>query len=218
MVPKSINSKKDLRVLIVEDNNLTRVSLTDLCQLHGVVVVGAAKTASEGIQMAKAGNPDVALLDLDLGDGPTGIDLAWGLRKMIPRIGIVLLTSYQDPRLTGQKSLITPNHTKYIVKQDVTSSEILISALFNSLQFPTEKNKEEASSRLSLTDNEIALLRKVWEGKSNSEISKLQSITPKSVENAIRRLSKKIDIPYSSDSNQRILLVRFYQELIGKIS
>lgn len=218
MVPKSINSKNDLRVLIVEDNNLTRVSLTDLCQLYGVVVVGAAKTASEGIQMAKAGNPDVALLDLDLGDGPTGIDLAWGLRKMIPRIGIVLLTSYQDPRLTGQKSLITPNHAKYIVKQDVTRSEILISALFNSLQFPTEKNKEEASSRLSLTDNEIALLRKVWEGKSNSEISKLQSITPKSVENAIRRLSKKIDIPHSSDSNQRILLVRFYQELIGKIS
>ena len=79
----------------------------------------------------------------------------------------------------------------------------------------TEISKSNSNE---LTDSEINLLRLVWEGHSNSQIGKIKSITPKSVETAISRLSKKIDIEYSNEINQRILLAKFYQELTGKIT
>lgn len=211
---------KNLRLLIVEDNNLTRVSLAATCQLHGIEVVAEAPSAQIAMNLVtqnKKLNPNVALLDLDLGDGPTGIDLAWGLRRFNPSIGLVVLTSYSDPRLTGRKLPEIPDFTEYLIKSEINNSEMLIAALWKS----TIQNKEEkisASNTNNLSDSEIALLRLVWEGHSNSEIAKLKTITPKSVETAISRLSKKIDIAYSNSINQRILLAKFYQELTGKVN
>ena len=209
-----------LRVLIVEDNNLTRISLASTCLLHGVEVVGETSSAQEAMNLVtrnKKSDPNVALLDLDLGDGPTGIDLAWGLRRHNPQIGLVILSSYKDPRLTGRKLPDLPNFTQYLIKSEVENTEQLIETLLNSrvqeASAPTSKSNSH-----NLTDSEISLLRLVWEGHSNSEIAKLKSIAPKSVETAISRLSKKIDITYSNTINQRLLLAKFYQELTGKVS
>ena len=214
------NGASSLRVLIVEDNNLTRVSLAATCQLHGIEVVGEASSAQNAMTLLtqnKKLNPNVAMLDLDLGDGPTGIDLAWGLRRHNANMGLVILTSYTDPRLTGRKLPELPEYTQYLIKSEIKSSDELIAALIKS----HDQNKEDANSTSNihnLTDTEISLLRLVWEGHSNSEIAKLKTITPKSVETAISRLSKKIDIAYSNSINQRILLAKFYQELTGKIN
>lgn len=209
-----------LRVLIVEDNNLTRVSLASTCQLHGVEVVAEAASAQIAMNLLtqkKSINPNVALLDLDLGDGPTGIDLAWGLRRHNPAIGLVILTSYTDPRLTGRKLPEVPQFTQYLIKSEINSSDELIVAL-RKAHNQERKGENSESTPHNLTDTEISLLRLVWEGHSNSEIAKLKTITPKSVETAISRLSKKIDIAYSNSINQRILLAKFYQELTGKVN
>lgn len=210
----------DLRVLIVEDNNLTRISLASTCQLHGIEVVleaSSAKEAMNAITRNKDCNPNVALLDLDLGDGPTGIDLAWGLRRHNPLIGLVILSSYKDPRLTGRKLPELPQYAQYLIKSEVTDAEILIQSLLQSRHHDGSAEISKSNSH-ELTDSEINLLRLVWEGHSNSQIGKIKSITPKSVETAISRLSKKIDIEYSNEINQRILLAKFYQELTGKIT
>ena len=209
-----------LRVLIVEDNNLTRISLASTCLLHGIEVAGEASSAQEAMNLVtrnKNSEPNVALLDLDLGDGPTGIDLAWGLRRHNANIGLVILTSYKDPRLTGRKLPELPDYTQYLIKSEIENTEELIQALVRS-RIQDSKTETSKATAHNLTDSEISLLRLVWEGHSNSEIAKLKSIAPKSVETAISRLSKKIEITYSNTINQRILLAKFYQELTGKVS
>ena len=55
-------------------------------------------------------------------------------------------------------------------------------------------------------------------GLTNAEIAKRRFITEKSTENAIRLLSRKIDLHYDADiHNQRIMIARKYLSLIGKI-
>ncbi len=45
--------------------------------------------------------PAVAVLDLDLGEGPTGADLSRGLRLRYLGIGLVIISTYEEPRPIG---------------------------------------------------------------------------------------------------------------------
>ena len=205
----------ELRVLIVEDNNLTRISLASTLQLYQIEVVATASSATEAMPKAMTGKPNVALLDLDLGDGPTGIDLAWGLRRLYPQMGIVILTSYVDPRFTGRKLPALPDFVLYLNKSEISSAEFLVKSLIDSAVMDSSisaQTREESP----LSDADIALLKLVWEGNSNSEIGNVRNITSKSVETAISRVAKKIEINYSTKVNQRILLARYYQQRLGK--
>lgn len=78
-------------VLLVEDDNLVRAALAAGLAHHGfeVTAVGDARAAMASFAQS---SPDVAVLDPHLGAGPTGIDLAAGMRQRQPSVGLVLLT------------------------------------------------------------------------------------------------------------------------------
>ena len=65
-----------LRVVIVEDDALLRTSLVAALPLQGIDVVGSADGAAGALELIRRVQPDAALLDLDLGVGPNGIDIA----------------------------------------------------------------------------------------------------------------------------------------------
>ena len=86
-------TRKRLKVLIVDDDAFTRVTLTSTLRAFNCNIVGDAATAAAAIQAAQLEEPEIAVLDLDLGEGPTGIDLARTLRRDYPKIGIVMLST-----------------------------------------------------------------------------------------------------------------------------
>ncbi len=69
-----------LRVLIVEDEALLLMQLEATVEAEGHDVVGTAMTSGEAITLARMVAPDVAFVDLQLLDGPTGLDVARFLR------------------------------------------------------------------------------------------------------------------------------------------
>ena len=69
-----------LRVLIVEDEALLLMQLEMAVEEEGHDVVGTAMTSGEAIALATMVEPDVAFVDLQLLDGPTGVDVARYLR------------------------------------------------------------------------------------------------------------------------------------------
>ncbi len=71
-----------LRVLIVEDEALLLMQLEATVEAEGHDIVGTAMSAGEAIALARAVEPDVAFIDLNLLDGPTGISVARYLRGM----------------------------------------------------------------------------------------------------------------------------------------
>ena len=83
-----------MRILLVEDEVFTRSTMKAALQLQGVEVVHDTGSVGSAMKIAEITKPDAALLDLDLGGGPNGIDLAFGLRRILPKIGIVLLTGF----------------------------------------------------------------------------------------------------------------------------
>jgi CheY-like chemotaxis protein len=64
-----------LRSLIVDDNAGYLAAARALLEREGVAVVGIASSCAEAVQLAGKLHPDVALVDIDLGD-ESGFDIA----------------------------------------------------------------------------------------------------------------------------------------------
>jgi AmiR/NasT family two-component response regulator len=77
---------RPLRVLIIEDEALIAMDLEQVLLELGHTVVGIATTKAEAIGMALSEKPELALVDIHLDDGPTGIEAATLIASMGVRI------------------------------------------------------------------------------------------------------------------------------------
>ncbi len=172
--------------------------------------------------LAHEGRPDAAILDLDLGKGPTGIDVAHGLRRMLPQVGIVLLTSYEEPRFMGSNRM-PPHGTQYVVKRRMGDLSTLDAALDTAVQAATDGSHSHEGALTGhlprgtapLSDTLLEIARLVAAGYTNAEIARRQSITEASVGKAVARIIRQLGIHAGPDQNQRVLLAIAYRELAG---
>lgn len=72
----SMNPSEPLNVLIVEDEVLLAVELGFLVREVGCRDVGHAMSSVEAVELASTLHPDLALVDVHLRDGPTGVEVA----------------------------------------------------------------------------------------------------------------------------------------------
>jgi CheY-like chemotaxis protein len=77
-----------LNVLIVEDEVLLAVELGFLVREAGYRDVGHAMSSDEAVQLARSLGPDLALVDVHLRDGPTGVEVG---REIVGDCGGVVL-------------------------------------------------------------------------------------------------------------------------------
>ena len=92
------------RILIVEDDQSLRELLSAALEREGWTVV-AVSDAAEGEAGVDRFNPDVAILDIRLGDGPDGLTLARRIRQRsdLPFLFLTDKTGVED-RLAGFES------------------------------------------------------------------------------------------------------------------
>jgi DNA-binding NarL/FixJ family response regulator len=87
-----------LRLVLIEDHQALREGLELLLDREGCEVVGTAGTAGEGRALVEHLDPDVALVDIRLGD-ESGIDLTRTLLDADPERRVVLYTGSSDVEL-----------------------------------------------------------------------------------------------------------------------
>jgi DNA-binding NarL/FixJ family response regulator len=78
--------------LIVDDNLRFLRAARNLLEHEGITVVGVASNSAEALQQAAELQPDVVLVDIDLG-GESGFELATRLRHDGPHRSQVILIS-----------------------------------------------------------------------------------------------------------------------------
>ena len=211
-----------LKLLIVEDDKILLTMMSGALTSEGFNVL-AASDAQSAMQYFDKARPDVVILDIDLGAGPSGIDLANKMRQISGRIAIVFCTSFKDMRFIQGDYLKYPLHTVVLKKADVVNMEKFSNAINEAVELIRESD-ESGPDQLhekyykDLTALEIELLTLIAGGHSNKQVAAEKGISLKSCENAIARLAKKLEIPAAEQSNQRVLLTRKYMELSGKSS
>lgn len=207
---------KATKVILVDDDSFTRASLAPALASQNVQVVCNTARAQSALLAVDLHQVEVAILDLDLGPGPTGLDIAYLLRQKNPNIGIIFLTSYSDPRLLGLKAEELPKGSRYLTKSKISNIQELVHLINQVKNSPLVTNFRPDSLRSSLTDNQIEILKLVADGLTSSQIAARLQVSEKAVEAAITRLNKVLNIDKLGQKNLRIHLVKAYYELIGK--
>ena len=223
MVMSILQTQSDqLKLLIVEDDKILLTMMSGALTSEGFNVL-AASDAQSAMQYFDKARPDVVILDIDLGAGPSGIDLANKMRQISGRIAIVFCTSFKDMRFIQGDYLKYPLHTVVLKKADVVNMEKFSNAINEAVELIRESDESRPDQLhekyyKDLTALEIELLTLIAGGHSNKQVAAEKGISLKSCENAIARLAKKLEIPANEQSNQRVLLTRKYMELSGKSS
>lgn len=199
--------------IVVDDDDFTRVTVATALQSPTIDVVGTASNGRQAMGLLARTKVDCAVIDLDLGAGPTGIDLAFGMRRVNPAMGIVILTSFSDPRLLTSSNREPPPGATYLVKQSLTDFGMLAAAVLGT---SLEAHPGSVGGPVNqLTDSQTECLRLLAYGLTNGEIARIRVVTEKSVERTISRMARELGIQANGPVNQRVALARHYFALTG---
>lgn len=206
------------RVLIVEDEPMLRTMLEGFLASQGYEVRGAGD-AAEANRIAALFQPEVAVLDIHLGSGPSGLDLAIALSHLFPRISIIFLTNVADPRILGHRASQLPKGYAYVIKAKVKSAEdlaaVVEATLIGKVHNGLRDNLESRSEFSDLSDAQISVLRLVASGASNKQIAHERGTTERAVESLIQRAASALDLKPSGESNLRVQVANAYLRALG---
>ena len=97
-----------MRILIVEDDALIALSIEDILTEAGHTVVGLAPSKMQAARLARQAHPDLALIDLRLADGMTGLDLVHDFDGWLDSIIISALPQEVDDSIADHAFIAKP--------------------------------------------------------------------------------------------------------------
>lgn len=200
------------RILVVDDEPIIRSLISERLSQEGFEVETAPDALSAKRVMLRF-DPDALIVDLDLGDGPSGTELIAALHQINPALGFLLLSNY----VPTPAELSSASRISYLNKREVSKIEKLILALEGVLTSPgSGAVKVDASSRLSgLTKNQLEVLRLLAKGLSNSEIAQKRGISTRAIEQAVHRIYLELGLDADSGSSRRVTAARIYASELG---
>lgn len=90
----------DVRCLIVDDSPRFLTASSSLLASQGLTVVGVASSAAQALELVAALQPDVTLVDIDLG-GESGLDVARRLSALASPPPIILISTHDEQDFAG---------------------------------------------------------------------------------------------------------------------
>ena len=206
-----------LKLGICEDDPFTLATLDASISAKDIEVSFAESNAGEALKQFKKYSPHAVLIDLHLGAGPTGLDLARSLRAISPEVGVVFLTSFESPRLVDKDFENLPAGSQYLNKQRLESIDEILQAVQRSVS----KNRKSAELYVEgvskLTKRQLEVLELIADGESNQEIARKLELSAKTVEGINLRIVKSLGIEIDQTRNQRIQMARAYLRSIGRV-
>lgn len=218
--------EKKIRVLIVEDQELTRLGFRTMIEKNeDMVVVGEAEDGKTAISRAIESEPDVVVMDIGL-PVMNGIDAGKSILEKCPASRLLMLTSHREPKLVF--AALSSGALGYCLK-DVSIDRLIISiravangdvwmdpeiagVVFNSLStvdVREDKNvgssnpiNKEQVAKAALSDREMEVLQLLVQGYKNSEISEALCITIDTVKSHMSHIMNKLS---ASDRTQAAL-------------
>lgn len=205
-----------IRVIIVDEQPLFREGIRATLERMGdCVIVGESTDTTDILELARTGNPDVALIDAGLASSDP-LEIARQARHLAPRMAIIMLTPSEDEERLFQSIKvgaaayytrnITPeeltdavrkvSHGEYLINDDVLSKPQLASRVLKSFRELTveEEDSENKDSYSPLSSREVEILDYIARGNSNKEIAKSLKISDQTVKNHITSILKKLSV------------------------
>ena len=163
-------------------------------------------------------DPDCAVIDISLGPGPTGADLAYALAQERPDIALLFLTRHPDLRTAGLAEDEVPSNCGFVRKDFVNDPQYLIEAIEQVLREQTCGVRHDIDPQRplgDLTEQQLEILRLMALGYTNESIAAMKNAGRSTVERWVAGILKVMDIDPRGGVNPRVEAVRRYVAVVG---
>jgi DNA-binding NarL/FixJ family response regulator len=211
--------------MIASDDAFELTTMSAALRLHGINVVGEASNKLIAENTFRSLQPEVLIIDL-MFVGAVGI--MSNFRKSNPKLGIVLMTACPDLRLVGVSEKTLPKGIQIVLKRSVADLAVMSFAISQSIEsssmnssaqwVKTHSSLHENAFQTVLsdfTDIQVATLRLLAQGLSNSEIAKVRFVSEKSVEQIVARIAQHLKVAPDRSRNLRVVITGEYFKWIG---
>lgn len=201
--------------LIVEDDVLASTLLSKLAEHQPGLQTVTTRGVAEAVRVAESREFDFALLDLNLGVGPSGLDLAQKLRQIHPTIGLVLLTSYSDLRFYSSRPQVPPG-MRILSKGNSLHLNQVFESCLDAVKFPFQPQRTSTPYQ-ELSDADFELWRLTAAGRSNSELAAIFDVGEKAIEKRLHKLNRELGLDSTAGRSSRVEMVRLFASVTGQI-
>jgi DNA-binding NarL/FixJ family response regulator len=184
----------DNKILILEDDIIVGIDLQEVLIANGYKTMLVHNYETALIQ-AKKFKPNLAICDIDLGKGLTGIDFVKDVYVVLPKLEIIYVSAFSNKQMMDE--VAETNSLNYIVKPwNEDQIKVSVKMAFNYID--KKYSNENLLSGLSLTEYKIIDL--IAKQKKSKEIGALLFISDKTVRNHRYNIIKKLNIPNDNNS------------------
>ena len=205
------------RALVVEDDSFTLALIGHLLEAEGFAVRLCASSA-EAIGAFGAFDPDVLIVDVQLGAAPNGAQLAEALRQRAPYLGVVVISNFPVATSAGLGQPL-PVGAAFLHKAEIREPSLLVeaidSALVDSVPRMIRQSSADGSPLAGLTAAQLAILHQIALGLSNAEIARQRGTSLRNVEKLVSRTFSALGLSDDATHNPRVAATRIYIEAMG---
>jgi DNA-binding NarL/FixJ family response regulator len=211
------------RVAVADDDVLLREGIASLLERSGFEVVGQAGDGSELLELVRAREPELVIVDIRMppNQETEGLDAARVIRAEMPDTGIVVLSAHVEVD-QAIELLAGGERTGYLLKSRVTDVTHFLESLERIVEGGSVVDpglvQELVSARrrndplADLTPREREVLALMAEGRSNAGIARRLWVTPGTVEKHVRSILAKLALPETDEDHRRVLAVIAFLE------
>ena len=194
-----------IRILIVDDHEITRVGLRTTFEPEpDLAVVGEASNGAEALAKMAVLDPQLVLMDVRM-EKMGGIESCREIKSRYPDVRILMLTSYTDE--DAVISSILAGASGYLLKH-LSRAELLRSIrLVAAGQTLIDANAtQQALDRISqtpgweLTEREREVLTLIARGYTNKQIADALTVTEKTARNHVSHILEKLGLSRRSEA------------------
>lgn len=203
-----------IRVLIVDDHQLMREGIASLLRnIEDIKVIATASSGEEAINVARAENPDVVLMDIMMA-GMTGIEATRWIKEQNSAIKVIIVSMEVKrefisagiksgidgylPKDSDKETLVDAIHTVHkggrFFNEAITS---LIFEDFYSKEIKAPVRTKTISS--DLTKREMEVLEHVAAGRTNKEVAEALFVSVKTVETHKTHILEKLGLKNTAE-------------------
>ena len=201
-------------MLFADDHWVFMEAVTSLLQAEpDIDVVGLVTTAADTARAARSMNPDVILVDVDLGPS-NGVKLTQTLRQQCPNTKIVVLTCHEDaqtacaairagasgfvPKAATVESLVEAIRSVHRGESWVPAQ--LLTEVLRRLQEPARAMSEEEKTLSLLSSREQEVLVLLASGYDRAYIAKHLYLSPNTVRTHVQNILAKLGVHSSLEA------------------
>ncbi len=205
------------RIFLVDDHAVVRNGLAELInQAPDLVVSGEAATAEEALEKIEASVPDLAVVDLTLGD-MGGLELLKHLKSRHPLLPVLVL-SMHDESFYAERCL-RAGARGYIMKNEaIDQVERAVRQILDGKVYLSQRMSDQfllavargdaakiGSPVNQLSDRELEVFECIGRGLGASEIARKLHLSVKTIESYQAKLKEKLHLKDSSQLFQHAL-------------